>query len=63
MVCLHILTLERLAYSQALYLCHSLQAHAFRNGVDDSLAHHPTLRQVRELGDWTILYDSFYLTV
>ena len=57
------MTLKGLTYSQALYLCHSLQAHAFCDGIHDSSAHHPTVLEVLELGDWTMLYSFFYLIV
>ena len=63
MACLHILTLERLTYSEALYLGHGLQAHAFCDGIHNSLAHHPTLRQVLETCDRTMLYRWIYLLV
>ena len=58
MACLHILALKRVTDSQALYLCHGLQAHAFSDGVHDSLAHQPTLCQVLEPRNWTMLYSS-----
>ena len=63
MACLHIFALERLAYRQALYLCHSLQAHVLCDGVHHSLAHHPTLRQLLELRDWTMFYSFLYLGI
>lgn len=63
MACLHIPTLERLAYSQALYLCHSLKAHGFCDGVHNSLAHHTMICQVLELRDRTMFYSSIDLGI
>lgn len=56
--CSHVVSQQCLVDGPGLHLCHGLEFHLLRDGVDEVLVHQSAPRQVGELCDWPIFLDA-----